>query len=536
MQFPPKLVRRAPSRAARRRTMLLVLGVAAAALALTGCFGRGMWPTAAPLTSTQMPPGLWRSVGGSACTWARVAGGTTVGRNIRTNGPQYMQIEPSDSGVAIGDCVPFWQEPGPIARPIAQPGSPFGDGDFLVGYEITPGTYRATSASGQRCSWAVVRGFHGTDAAGRNPDFVRGDTTTAANPTAVIEPGDYGFTSQGCGQWQPTSPLPPAPGGVSTSAVQIDGVAEDFPDPFVMQVNDPTACRGAATCYFAYATESGFLGLINVPVIMSTDLVTWTWSATPVPSAAAGLVPRDAMPALAPWVQWGANWAPGVLHRPANLPSQQYVMYYTARSKASSSSGEQCIGIATSASPMGPFVDTSSTPALCNVAAGGTIDANPYVADDGAVYLQYSDNVGLRSQRLTPSGLDLAGGEQVIMHFDAGYSWELPRIEGPSMLSTPLTGIVLLYSAGTFDRATYSVGAARCDTPLGPCRQIYSTPVLSTRGSMEGPGGQTPFQKTDGSWELAFHAWDGPVGYPSGGVRTLHFLPLTLPGGNPAVG
>ncbi len=122
------------------------------------------------------------------------------------------------------------------------------------------------------------------------------------------------------------------------------------------------------------------------------------------------------------------------------------------------------------------------------------------------------------------------------MHFDNGYPWELPRIEGPSMFSTPSTGIVLLYSAGTFSTPDYSVGAASCDTPLGPCHNIYSTPVLSSRGAMLGPGGQTPFQLTDGSWQLAFHAWDGTVGYTAGGKRSLHLLPLGFPGGKPAVG
>ena len=88
------------------------------------------------------------------------------------------------------------------------------------------------------------------------------------------------------------------------------------------------------------------------------------------------------------------------------------------------------------------------------------------------------------------------------------------------MLSTPATGIILLYSAGTFSDADYSVGAARCDTPLGPCRRIYSTPLLASRGAMFGPGGQTPFQLADGSWQLAFHGWEGVVGYESGGVRS----------------
>jgi hypothetical protein len=48
---------------------------------------------------------------------------------------------------------------------------------------------------------------------------------------------------------------------------------------------------------------------------------------------------------------------------------------------------------------------------------------------------------------------------------------------------------------------------------------------------MFAPGGQTPFQLDDGSWELAFHAW-GTVA----GTRTLRFLPITFPSGTPAIG
>src|SRR5205823_4675546 len=117
----------------------------------------------------------------SGCTWARVPAGTpaVAQSNVRTNGPQYLQSEPSDVGVFIGNCLPFWQQPGPFARALVQPGAPFGDGDFLVGYEVGPGEYRATAPPGQRCSWAVVRGFHGHDPSGRNPDFVRGDVTSS---------------------------------------------------------------------------------------------------------------------------------------------------------------------------------------------------------------------------------------------------------------------------------------------------------------------------------------------------------------------
>lgn len=144
------------------------------------------------------------------------------------------------------------------------------------------------------------------------------------------------------------------------------------------------------------------------------------------------------------------------------------------------------------------------------MAAGGTIDASPYIAGDGSLYLHYADNSGIRGQRLTSDGLALAGDEHMLMTANSGYSWEQPRIEGPSMFTTPNNTIVLLYSAGLYYQTTYSVGAASCDTPLGPCHRIYSTPVLASRGTMLAPGGQTPFQLSDSSWQLAFHSWSTP--------------------------
>lgn len=526
-----------------RRRHLLLIGVALSAVALSGCFGPGLHPVGNPLTSTQMPPGLWRSLGGSGCQWSRIQNGAPAiaGKSTHDNGPQYAQIAASDIGFASSNCLPFWQHPGPFARPLAQPGSPFGDGDFLVGSEVAPGTYVASPPAGQVCNWAVVRGFHGKDSSGRNPDFVRGDTTSASAPTAVVDLGDFGFTSQGCGQWRASTPLPAAPGGASASPVQIGGKVEDFPDPFVLPVDDAVTCGGTAPCYYAYSTESGFLGLVNVPVARSSDLTTWTWAGpvvTGTDTSADGTPSHDAMPVLASWVQFGGNWAPSVLPRLSNLAAdERYVMYYTAKSRDSSPyGGKECVGIATSASPGGPFVDHAAAPVLCNVAAGGTIDASPFVASDGTLSLTYADDVGIKAQRLRSDGLALAGGEQLLVHFDSGYAWELPRVEGPSMFSTPETGIVLLYSAGTFSNPTYSVGAAQCDTPLGPCRHIYSTPSLSSRGRMYGPGGQTPFALPDGSWWLAFHAWADVVGYGAGGIRSLTFLPLTFPSGKPAVG
>ena len=380
------------------------------------------------------------------------------------------------------------------------------------------------------------------------PTEVNGESVTAAPPqpaaratgvpaTAVPATGTPATTA-------PTLPAAPqhgAPGGAWTSGVLVDGVAQDLPDPYTLRVDDPAQCGGGpAPCYYTFSTESGFLGLINVPVVRSSDLVHWTWAGPPNTSllgAAAAAPGKDAMPVLAPWAQFAGNWAPSVVARPNNPPASRYVMYYTARSKDDSAwGGKECTGVATSAKVDGPYVDSANAPLICVPAAGGTIDPSPYVAADGSLSLQYADDNGIHAQRLTADGLALAGGEQLLLAADGGYVWEVTRIEGPSMISTPSTGILLFYSVNLFTSPDYAVGVARCDTPLGPCRRLYSTPVLAKRGAMLGPGGQTPVQLPDGSWRLAFHAWDHVVGYDAGGDRTLHFLPLTFPGGNPQVG
>jgi len=81
---------------------------------------------------------------------------------------------------------------------------------------------------------------------------------------------------------------------------------------------------------------------------------------------------------------------------------------------------------------------------------------------------------------------------------------------------------------------------ARCAAPTGPCTRISNTPVLGSRGTVYGPGGQTPFQLGDSTWRLIYHAWDSVVGYDNGGLRTLHVLPMTFsgtsPNKNPSVG
>src|SRR5205823_3736927 len=103
----------------------------------------------------------------------------------------------------------------------------------------------------------------------------------------------------------------------------------DFPDPFVVRVGDR---------YYAYATQHG---RVAVQVMRSGDLADWSR-------------PREALPELPSWAEAGHNWAPAVLARQGG-----YVLYYTVRHRAS---GLQCVSVAVTPTPEGPFVDRSAEP------------------------------------------------------------------------------------------------------------------------------------------------------------------------------
>src|SRR5688500_18612491 len=79
--------------------------------------------------------------------------------------------------------------------------------------------------------------------------------------------------------------------------------AEDFPDPYVLRVDE---------VYYAYGTQAGGL---NLPVLRSRDLATWE-------------VVGDALPALHRWSAPGRTWSPAV-HPFAG----GYVMYHAVRER-----------------------------------------------------------------------------------------------------------------------------------------------------------------------------------------------------------
>lgn len=321
----------------------------------------------------------------------------------------------------------------------------------------------------------------------------------------AVSPSPSGLTPAVTGPTPgPTDPTPGPSGGTYTNPV----FAGDFPDPHVLVMGDAT---------YAYATNTG---TSNVPVLRSTDLVSWERAG-------------DAMPALPTWAKpnFGSTWAPGVID-----VGERFVLYFVARDAASE---RQCIGVAVGDRPEGPFRDESSQPLICQVELGGSIDAYPFRDDDGQLYLYWKNDgnccakpVGLWAQRLSSDGLVLEGEPVKLIRRDQ--PWEIPLIENPAMVRQDSV-YHLFYSGNWWESHEYAVGYAACDGPMGPCRKPLTEPIFTFTPEAMGPGGQALFTDAGGTLWMAYHAWTGPdVGYP-GGVRSLRIDPVRFQDGRPII-
>ncbi len=277
----------------------------------------------------------------------------------------------------------------------------------------------------------------------------------------------------------------------------------DFPDPAVLQV-------GAA--YYAYSTSSSGG---HIPVTRSTDGGK-TWIAV-----------GDALPTVAAWANTNDVWAPGVA-----FIGGRYVLYYAA--PFGGAGGTHCISRAFSSSPTGPFNDDSSSPIVCQLASGGSIDPSPFVDVDGSVWLLYksegvpgSEPTRLWSQRLTPDGSSVNGGP--VMLAQTSQAWEVSVNENPSMIVYG-GSYWLFYSGGDWQSAEYSIGYAICSGPAGPCTKPTDRPLLAAFDGILGPGGPTPYIDPAGKMEVGYHAWVAPnVSYPAG-YRALRTSQVTVLG------
>jgi hypothetical protein len=140
-------------------------------------------------------PGRYRALYPTPnCFWERRSDNTGAESGVLASGlspdRQVVDILPTDKGFRTSGCAPFVNEPYPINVTLH---GAFGDGTWIVGTDIGPGTW--TAPGGSECMWMRVANLSGDAGALKATD------SGVDNPIVNIDGGDGGFVTSGCGTW-----------------------------------------------------------------------------------------------------------------------------------------------------------------------------------------------------------------------------------------------------------------------------------------------------------------------------------------------
>ncbi|MFN8528566.1 MAG: glycoside hydrolase family 43 protein [Anaerolineae bacterium] len=289
-----------------------------------------------------------------------------------------------------------------------------------------------------------------------------------------------------------------------------------FADPFVLRHEGR---------YYAYGTAPGAADGAQFPVLISDDLVQW----------------RSAGWALAspPGIEF---WAPEVAYEAGT-----FYLYYSARGIEDA---DHQLRVATSASPLGPFIDAGRTLVSDQPFS---IDPHPFKDADGQWYLFYCRDfltlddpyrvgTGIVVDRLT-NMLTLANEPHTVIRpfadwqlfkaartmYGGVYDWH--TVEGASVLRHN-GRYYCFYSGGAWEQENYGIAYVVADHPLGP----YHTPenitlplMRSIPGHAIGPGHNSfVLAPDDHSLMCVYHAWDA-----ARTARRMCIDPLTWDGDTP---
>lgn len=276
-------------------------------------------------------------------------------------------------------------------------------------------------------------------------------------------------------------------------------LARDFPDPTVMRGNDGN--------FYAYATMgSGH----RLQVAASPNLIDWTYHGEAL----------DAPSWLGP-----NSWAPDV-----QFHDGLYYMYYAG---SNGTSGNMCIGVATSKNPLGPFTDArGGSPMYCDPSFEA-IDPKSY--DDpasGNTYMYFgSDFYPLHAIQLSSNRTSIAVGAvaTIVLQPNASSAYE-NLIEGSWLHLDDAGWYNLFYSGDNCcgANARYAVMVARSASPTGPFERLGtadgsgSSIILSEDTGNTGfvaPGHNSLVVDDAGQVWMYYHAY--ATGTNVGGPRML---------------
>jgi arabinan endo-1,5-alpha-L-arabinosidase len=317
----------------------------------------------------------------------------------------------------------------------------------------------------------------------------------------------------------PSTPATSAISPATASSVGPAPVAPRYQNPLDLQLPggehaascaDPSVLRGHAgkpRIWYLYCTSdaltatevgpNGDLVQHEVPMYTSTDLTHWSYAG-------------DAFPTKPAWVT-GDIWAPDVVFH-----GGRYLMYFTA-SNTEINGGGSAIGVATSASPTGPW-EAMSTPVVAPSAFqdGTRWNFDPEVVYVGAkAYLYFGSYFGgINVRELGSDGMTSDPATETPIAIDNRYEgtfivrrngWFYFMGSATNCCNGPLTG--------------YAVFVARSRSPLGPfldqdgrsilAARVGGTPLLTQNGNRwVGTGHNAVLTDYSGQQWIVYHAVD----------------------------
>jgi hypothetical protein len=191
----------------------------------------------------------------SGCYYARLSGFSgsldQILSNENTDSPAVVTIESTDKGFNSARCATWTQDLSAITTSRVA----FSDGIYIVGTDITPGTYRSIGQTG--CYFARLRGFSGA------MDDVLANENSDGPAAVTIEKTDEGFMSHRCGSWTTALEQPNLTPRYLSGDVTIDlpKAENDFGTPKILK-----------TLYGNYDSESQTALWENVTVPNRRDL------------------------------------------------------------------------------------------------------------------------------------------------------------------------------------------------------------------------------------------------------------------------
>ncbi len=280
-----------------------------------------------------------------------------------------------------------------------------------------------------------------------------------------------------------------------------------YADPFVLVANNK---------YYMYGTYS----TSDYYVYSSTDLKNWV-AGDGNGSSRVCFDPKTNNT----FVKGGNLWAPEVVY---NAKTNKYVMFYSGFLEASGDNHYPKIGVATSDSPVGPFIDVHGAPLLYPNETIASIDGSCFIDDDGQAYLYFAKDCSRNYIENYRNGIGYSVSQIWVIKLDDTYTqtvgeatlcitpdqdWEFNEPgttcwnEGPYVIKHA-GHYYLTYSANPFWNNLYGVGLAFSTSPTGPFKKYADNPIVKTiPGVTAGTGHNMFFKDLNGDLWCAFHTY-----------------------------